>query len=45
MSTKRFRFQQLFRGLRNETAAMALANRDSIVKDFEKDEKQHHEKP
>ena len=46
MSTKRFRFQRFFRGRRSKTAAMAMANRDSIVKESEKTggKKKRHEK-
>ena len=36
MSTERFRLQRFIRGRRNETPAMAMANRDSIVKESEK---------
>ena len=35
MCTKRFRFQRFLRGRRNATPAMAMANRDSIVKESE----------
>ena len=36
MGTNCFRYQRFFRGHRNETAAMAMANRDIIVKEYEK---------
>ena len=47
MSTMRFRFQRFIRGRRNVTPAMAMANKDSIVKESEKvaTPKKSHEKP
>ena len=44
MSTKLFRLQRFIRGRRNETPAMAMASRDSIVKDSQKVAKKSHEK-